>query len=83
MTHFWKDYAFLDFDEAQQVVESEGFILAAIHRALVDNNWMAVAYDKRGRMTSARGRNPHEAVCRLAWELRVRAEGKEASTGRK
>jgi hypothetical protein len=44
---------------------------------------MSVAYDKKGRRITAKGRNPLEAVCKLAWELRVRLDGKEGSTGRK
>jgi hypothetical protein len=79
----WLDYASLSHEDAESEINQNGYMLAAIHRAFVDGDWMAVAYDKKGRRISAKGRNPLEAVCKLAWELRVRLDGKEGSTGRK
>jgi hypothetical protein len=79
----WAEFAVLTFEAAEEVVQSFGFIIHGIHRAMVDNDWMAVAHNRKGRMVSARGRNPHEAVCRLAWELTIREENQQGRTGRK
>ena len=83
MSYSWHEFSMLDFEDAEQVINAEGYLLAAIHRAFVDGDWMAVSYDRKGRQLTARGRNPHEAVCRLAWQLKVRNEAKQGSTGRK
>lgn len=83
MNRRWIDYATLSHEQAEEQVAQNGFLLAAIHKAFVDGDWMAVAYDKKGRRITAKGRNPLEAVCKLAWELQVRLDGKEGSTGRK
>ena len=83
MSKVWADFAVLPHDDAEALLADMGYILAAIHRAFVDGDWMAVAYDKKGRKYSAKGRNPHEAVCKITWELWVRREGQKASTGRK
>ncbi len=83
MSQRWIDYATLSHEEAEERILKHGFLLAAIHKAFVDGDWMAVSYDKKGRRVTAKGRNPHEAVCKLAWELQVRFDGKEGSTGRK
>lgn len=79
----WSKYASLTHEEAELSLSSGGYLLAAIHRAFVDGDWMAVAYDKKGRKYAAKGRNPHEAVCRLAWELMMRSSNQQGSTGRK
>ena len=83
MPETWLEYAVLDFAELEAIISSEGCLLAAIHRAFVDGNWMAVCYDRKGRQFTARGRNPHEAACKLAWELKIRNSAKQGSTGRK
>ena len=83
MSESWRDYAVLSHEEAEARLAADGFILAAIHRAFVDGDWMAVAYDKKGRKYSAKGRNPLEAVCRIAWELMMRKSNQQGSTGRK
>ena len=79
----WSEYAVLTHEEAEGKLAEMGYLLAAIHRAFVDGDWMAVAYDKKGRKYAAKGRNPHEAVCKLAWELMMRSANKQGSTGRK
>lgn len=79
----WVDFAMLSFEDADKVVSDLGFVIHGVHRAMVDNDWMAVAHSRRGMMVSARGRNPHEAVCRLAWELTIRQANQNVPTGRK
>lgn len=83
MPDLWSDYAMMDFPEIENLIEAEGCLLAAIHRAFVDGDWMAVCYDRKGRQYTARGRNPHEAAAKLAWELKVRFSQQRGSTGRK
>ena len=79
----WKEYSVLSHEDAEARLIEGGYLLAAIHRAFVDGDWMAVAYDKRGRKYAAKGRNPLEAVCKLAWELMMRSSNQQGSTGRK
>jgi|694.fasta_scaffold47065_3 hypothetical protein len=79
----WVDFAMLSFEEADAAVSGFGFTIHGVHRAMVDNDWMAVAHSRKGAVVSARGRNPHEAVCRLAWELTIRQANQQGSTGRK
>jgi len=42
MSESWRDYAVLSHEEAEARLAADGFILAAIHRAFVDGDWMAV-----------------------------------------